>query len=733
MNTVSIKSRPRLPIALIGLLGIMALIIAILIVSIWRRNDYNVYSFSQLKWAAVLGAALFGLAYALALALFQKITNAIPRKELLRQAAFALMIGLVASWFWPAAVPVIPLPGKLQILALGQQNQAASGANVEIRKISNLDGSPIGLKRFQLNGDWKIQNGHLISEGQQPGGLAEYIGPIAGGIILDLRYNLDAGLARVTLNGSTSQLDLYSDKGVSYPKAFGEAIWQNAGWQQRLVTGLAYAIQIIGFAGLVLLLWLPFRLKWHIRSALIILVFGLIFLGYLRIKLDYSQFNGGRAFRDTATYVQTAMQPITSSSFWVGERTFTLPLVYKILHIDSKNFTQADRERAVDTFQTWLSIVSWTALGLALALCFHRPWLSGLAFALTLFFSLNLEISIWDSLLLSESVSFSLFALLLAAWIGMSLLPFKWQAGLIGWIFMAGVIAITILYSFARDTNLYFVIVGAGVLLLASLFLKAAPALPRKLVYAYTIFALALFIFQTVTVQAGNRWEIHIYDHLALRILPNPQVRQYYVDAGLPVTPDLMAITNMLGYQYHDYLDYDPRMAPVRAWIRTKGRATFLSYMFSHPSQTFLEPIQQISHLVNGSNLEYRYPRYALQPVPPSINQLNEQFYPHQAPILWLTGGLILIGLLLDWLNPETHRPAWWLLAAILLSIYPLMLIVWNGNPLEIERHAAQIGIQYRLGGLVALLLILAWVQQAIQPSREPVEGPQGLSSSKVG
>ena len=317
MNNISMKSRTGLPISLTIFLGIAALTISILLVSIWRRNDYNVYSLSQLKWAAILTAVLFGAAYGLAFFQFHRIATAISLNELLRQAAIGVVVGLVASWFWPAAVPAVPLPGNLQIQALGQQNEAASGANVEIRKISNLDGSPIGLKRFQLSGEWKIQNGHLVSEGRQPGALAEYNGPIAGGVILELRYNLDAGQARVTLNGSSSQVDLYSDKGVSYPQAFGEAIWQNAGWQQKLATSLAFAFQIIGVAGLILLLWLPFRLKWRIRSALLILVLGLIFLSYLRIKLDYAQFNGGRAFRDTSTYVQTAMQPITSSSFWI--------------------------------------------------------------------------------------------------------------------------------------------------------------------------------------------------------------------------------------------------------------------------------------------------------------------------------------------------------------------------------------------------------------------------------
>jgi hypothetical protein len=733
MNSKPTKSPLRLPISLIVFLGLAAFIFAVLAVSVWRRNDYNVYALSQLKWAGIITILFFGAAYVLALVLFEKIANAVSAKELRRQAALGLIVGLVVSWFWPAAAPMVPLPGSLQIEALGQQNPASSGANVEIRKITNLDGTAIGLKRFQLSGDWKIQNGRLVSQGQVPGALAEYHGPVAGGIVLDLRYNVDGGKAVVTLDGTNSPLDLYSDRGVSYPQAFGKAIWQNAAWQQRLVTGLAFIFQVVGVALLVLGLWMLSTLQWRFLPLLMALAFAAIFLGYLRVKLDYAQFNGGRAFRDTSTYVKTAEQPIKSSAFWIGERTFTLPLAYKLLHIDSKNFTQANRLKAVDSMQTWLSILSWTSLALALALTLRRPWLGLLAFGLVLYFSLNLEVSIWDSLLLSESISFSLFALLLAAWIGLGLLPRNWQAGLVSWVYLASVMLITILYSFTRDTNLYFVLAGAAVLLLVSLWLKSSFVIPRKLVYTYSAFALALFVFQTATVQAGNRWEIHIYDHLALRILPNPAVRQYYVDAGLPVTPDLMAITHMLGYQYHDYLDFDPRMAAVRAWIQARGRATFLKYMLSHPSQTFLEPFRQASQLVNGSNLEYRYPRYAMQPVPETVTLLNDQFYPHQPWILWLNSVLILIGLLLDWRSREWYQPAWWVLAAIALSLYPLMLVVWNGNPLEIERHAAQIGIQYRLGGLMALLLILAWVEQAVRLRGETDSTPQGLSSSKAG
>ena len=36
-----------------------------------------------------------------------------------------------------------------------------------------------------------------------------------------------------------------------------------------------------------------------------------------------------------------------------------------------------------------------------------------------------------------------------------------------------------------------------------------------------------------------------------------------------------------------------------------------------------------------------------------------------------------------------------------------MMFIIWHGEPLEIERHAVQIGIQLRLAGWLALPLLI--------------------------
>jgi hypothetical protein len=251
--------------------------------------------------------------------------------------------------------------------------------------------------------------------------------------------------------------------------------------------------------------------------------------------------------------------------------------------------------------------------------------------------------------------------------------------------------------------------------------------LPRSLAttcaFVYPVCVLALFIFQYATLQLGDRWKIHIYDHLALRILPDQPARAYFEQAGLPISGDLMRVTGMLGYEYHDYFDFAPQMEPVRVWIAAHGRTTILRYLLTHPGLAFVEPLRQFNGLVNGSNLEYRYPNHPKEPVPVVIEQLTGRFYPHDPAALWIFGILIVLCLVLEWRDPAFHSGLLWVWAALALSVYPLMVVIWNGNPLEIERHAAQLGIQVRLAGLVAGVLILDRLppqpDQSAQPSNQ--------------
>ena len=80
--------------------------------------------------------------------------------------------------------------------------------------------------------------------------------------------------------------------------------------------------------------------------------------------------------------------------------------------------------------------------------------------------------------------------------------------------------------------------------------------------------------------------------------------------------------------------------------------------------------------------------------------------------MLWSFLGLTSVGAGMYAFDKQKFSPAWLVIAVFLVSLYPLMFIVWHGNPIEIERHAAPVGIQFRLAGWMAVVLLLdqlAW------------------------
>jgi hypothetical protein len=296
--------------------------------------------------------------------------------------------------------------------------------------------------------------------------------------------------------------------------------------------------------------------------------------------------------------------------------------------------------------------------------------------------------------------------LLVGAWIILQRLDGRGRPGFLGWLVFLGTAGVTVLFAFVRDSNLYFALAGAVMLAVSWLPKPRAIRLPA-LSLACLAFTAALVIFHTFTVGSGGRWQIHVLDNLAVRILKDADARAYFVAAGLPLDSNLEKITSMVGYEYQPYVFTDPGMEPVRDWIETKGMQTYLSYLAARPWKTLWTPVQRAGNLLNGSNLEYRAPHASIMPPSDLVQKITGLYYPHSPWILWAGALLCLAGFVLFGLKGSPPQREWWILASLVLSLYPLMLLVWHVNPLEMERHAAGLGIQLRLAGAVSALLLL--------------------------
>lgn len=674
----------------------------------YLANDYGIFPQQKMVEGAVIIPGLF-LIMAPILGRFL----ALPEGSLLSKDSrlllvTSLVLSIVLSALFPPPMPAFPQAHRLYITTTGEKNEASTGANIEIRKLNYMDGTRIVLEEIDLSGDWQVIDDKLASKGE-PASTARLEGIMPGGVVISLAHNGGSGVVEISWDGDSRQYDLYAGQDGVSKIVFKGVAWGSLSLFHTLIRFILLSFYLLGLASVPFLAGAAIRyrlLDARFMSLVLLLSYFTVFILFLRIKITYASFNEETFFRDTYSYVTAAEKPLLSSEFWAGERSFTVPLLYKALGIHTDNYKVPAAMQRVAVFQSWFSIVCWLVLAAVMARNMRQRWSGLLVFSVVLFFSLCLEISLWDPLLLSESISFSLQALLVAAWIFWGSGVVKRSAPAIVTVYLVGLSLLSVLYSFVRDSNVYFLVVVAGVFACSAIIGKVRGGL-RLHFLVYMAAILALFFLQNLSINHGNRWQILIYDHLAMRILPDPLARAYFAAAGLPINPELMQVTGMRGAVYQQYMLNDPQMSPVRHWVNEKGRPTYLSYLLSEPLRSFLEPLLKVDQLLNGSFLQYRFPRYMDQPVPPRIQVLSAFFYPRfPDPALAV---LVIVSLVISiyWLFARPYQPVGLVLSALVISIYPLMFVSWHGNPMEIERHAAQAAIQLRLAGWVALAIVV--------------------------
>jgi hypothetical protein len=451
----------------------------------------------------------------------------------------------------------------------------------------------------------------------------------------------------------------------------------------------------------------------NLRGLLVIFAYILIIAAFLAIKWSYFKFDVVGTFYDTRAYLMVGNNPLSSLAFWAGERPFTLPLFYKILGVNLEKDLLLINLIHIAYAQVWISIICWIALGFTVASRLRNRWVGIATFGLILMFSLVYEISRWDLLLLSESLSFSFFALLLAGWIWLLELSSSHRGTLRSTLTLIGVIVITVLYSFARDANLYFVVMGSILLTAASLIRRFG--LMRTYILIYMVSAILLWFAQNASINIANRWQIYLYDHYALRLTDTPEFVDYFRRAGLPLMEKLYKPLDMRGSVYQNMLLFDPAYEPVRQWTTAHGKVTYIGYLLTHPSMTLSQPLEYAYELLNGASETLLYggsvPARDSYRRSPQINQVLPRYIRGLTKILFpvlpvWAYGIIYFGLvcLAGWALLHKWDPVIWLVIFIvLITIYPQMILVWFGDPLEMWRHALQISIGFRLAGWLTL------------------------------
>lgn len=422
---------------------------------------------------------------------------------------------------------------------------------------------------------------------------------------------------------------------------------------------------------------------------------------------------------DTGVYVEASEKSIFSWDFYTSGRPITVPLIYKLLSPQDGYSLEIVSEPAIQgtvrdlhyqsdfksvvVFQMVMSIIGWSFLALVFYCILHNPLIKVTSAILVVLFAYSPQLSEWDRILFSESLSFSLFAILL----GISLIIIQKITREGKKISNATYIGIGVwfivfcLWIFTRDTNAYLTLLIIPILLFLIIHPRFRSQLPFCPLLIVIISLVSLFIFQQRTMHESGRWILPFQSNLIYRIFPYPDRVEYFKKLGMPVDDRLLSFTDL--FKGPEYMNQSLEFS---YWTYHHGTSSWMRFLVDYP-------------LWSAQELYY---------------DLENLFYENLQP--WYTGpdgnrplDLILLG---DYLHQKSHSiiPIIFILTILLfviayknndqeninLALFMMWLFVGElfllyisffGDPRSIIRHALVAVVPLRLS--IWLLLMMAF------------------------
>jgi hypothetical protein len=397
---------------------------------------------------------------------------------------------------------------------------------------------------------------------------------------------------------------------------------------------------------------------------------------------------------DTRSYVRISQESVFESRFFASSRPFIFPLILKLFGKDPERVVWA---------QGMFSILSWSLLAAAVAYSLQLFILKLVGFSLILLLSLYRYILGWDSVLLTESLSLSLLALFVASWLWL-VQGWRWEKAV-------SVFVVGFLWTFCRDTNAWVVfLVGLFLLLLV-----AARLIDKRYLFLSAGF-LILFFLSNRSADFGERWIFPFQNVVGRRILPDAQAVDFFIECGMPVSPELAQLTGQFASGLERAFYEDPALEDYRAWLYGNGKTCYMKWLLSKPLQSIRAPITEFNSLMTLEDIQPFLFSSKFSPVLPA--RLESILYLRQQP--WLVfliacGVLLVVAFRRAWKQNKT----WWVAIALILLVFPHYFIVWHGDVMGIFRHVLTVSVQFYLGLWLLALLVL----DGIFSSRKVQEG----------
>ena len=270
-----------------------------------------------------------------------------------------------------------------------------------------------------------------------------------------------------------------------------------------------------------------------------------------------------------------------------------------------------------------------------------------------------------------------------------------------------------VLWMSFREANAYIALMVAFVL--------AVIGFIQRTLRVYWLLSLLVSVtffvnYQLSSIYALPRWALPLAEVITIRILPNQEYLDFFVSNGMPINPELMALSGRWANSDQFAIVNSGKLAKFEKWLYTEGRSVYIKFLYTHPSYTIESPLKNMDVLLADDFFE-RIPVPKYTPALPTI--VNEILYPEQYFQLYLWLSLYTSGFIFA-ISLRQKRRVYWVVFISLLITIPHLYLVWHGDALAVARHAVIANVQFHIGIWALVILCLDGV----------VGNPKSVSSS---
>ncbi len=414
-----------------------------------------------------------------------------------------------------------------------------------------------------------------------------------------------------------------------------------------------------------------------------LVILGIIILAsIIRIGL-YGDPKLSIASNDTLSYVESSRVPFFSKEMMSGRRLLTTNLLYKALESEkgyeilvngsietTKRKIQPGFNQIV-VLQLGLSIAGWGLLAFMISEFIRNPLLKILSAVTILLFAFTPQMADWDSILMSESLTFSLFALQAAVLIKITFSIYndpnsKVLPYIILWV------SAYVLWTFLKDTNLFASLVTAG---LTVPLLWTAKYKKNKYLLGTLAVVAAIFLIGLVTAANSTRSQVQIINIYNDDFLRSPARVNTLRELGMP----------------------EPNSEEYKAWFQENSTSTLIKFMLIHPGYPITKVLKDFPFAFTEIKQTYfnapeqGQTRETLMGIGNTLHPENAT--PFLMSLFFMIGLIILA---VKNTSPSNRPWAWigsWLFLTASITIIPTIL----GDTWALNRHALFSTMLYRL------------------------------------